>query len=243
MKNTLLPALLLSFLLLLAAGSCKKKTECVDGNGDFKMETRQTGDFDMIASNGAFKITFSQLDDYRVDVFAESNILPLILSNVVINTLFLEVEKDACYNSGQPVEITLTAPDLKSVTMTGSEMFTANNLNVDNLGFETHGSATVSCLLDVKMLAVSVIGSGDYNLAGSTGKGNISIPGSGTVYASALQQDSCEVAVSGSGDAYLFVRKYLHVVISGSGNVYYKGNPEEVVSEITGSGKLINEGK
>ncbi len=84
------------------------------------METRQTGTFNRIVTNGAFNITFSQASETRVDVFAESNILPLIQTSVSDQTLLVQVKNDGCYNTPQPVEVTLAAPDLKSVSLTGS---------------------------------------------------------------------------------------------------------------------------
>ncbi len=243
MKNKLFFALIPALAVLLTIGSCKKKTTCVDGNGDFTMETRQIGDFERIVSNGAFNITFSQASSTRVDVFAESNILPLIQTAVSDRTFIVEVKDDDCYNTTQPVEITLTSPVLESVTLSGSETFNANNLKLDVLNYETDGSATVNSLLDVNELTVSLNGSGDFNLAGSAKRGRFGIPGSGMIYASAFVTDSCEVIISGSGDAHVYVTKYLKATISGSGSVYYKGNPGEIISDITGSGELVDEGK
>ncbi len=228
---------------LLIAGSCKKKTTCVDGNGDFKMETRQTDDFNRIVSNGAFNITYSQANATRVDVFAGSNILPLIQTSVSAQTLLVRVKDGGCYNTLQPVEITLTSTDLKGVTLNGSGTFNGNNLNLNNLAFETNGSSTVNSTLDLNDLTISINGSGNYNLVGSAKKGRINISGSGILYSSAFVQDSCGIIISGSGDAHVYVTKYLDVTISGSGSVYYKGNPEEIISNITGTGGLIDEGK
>lgn len=243
MKNILLLVILPAVIVILSTGSCKKKTTCVDGNGEFQMETRQPGDFNRMVSSGAFNINYSQAGSPRVDVFAESNILPLILTTVTDQTLFINVKDDGCYSASQPVEVTLTSGDLKAVTLTGSETFTANNLKLGSLDMETDGSATVTGSLDLNELTVSLNGSGDYNLVGSANYGKYSVPGSGNIYASAFLQDSCEVILSGSGDVHVYVTKYLNVNISGSGSVYYKGNPGEIISNITGSGELINEGK
>ena len=242
MNKKLILAMIPVLALLLTIGSCKKKTTCVDGNGDFKMETRQTDPFNKIVSNGAFNINYSQASGTRVDVFAESNILPLIQTEVSDQTLIIQLQDDACYNAQQPVEITLTTPDLKAASLNGSETFNANNLNLDELSIETNGSATVNSSLDLNKLIINLNGSGDYNLVGSTKLGRFSIPGSGSIYASAFVQDSCEISLSGSGDVHVFVTKYLNVEISGSGSIYYKGNPGKIISNITGSGELIDEG-
>ncbi len=243
MKTKIILALIPSLMIILTIGACKKESECVDGNGDYKIDTRQPGDFNRIVSNGAFNINYSQTNSTSVDVFAESNILPIIQTTVTDQTLIIQVQDDGCYNAQQPVEVTLTSPDLKAVTLNGSETYTANNLKLDNLDMETTGSAMVNSSLDLNELTVTLSGSGNYTLVGSANTSRFNIPGSGNIFASVFVTDSCEVILSGSGDIHIYVTKYLKVMISGSGSVYYKGNPGEIDSTITGSGELINEGK
>ena len=50
---------------------------------------------------------------------------------------------------------------------------------------------------------------------------------------------SADITITGSGDVFTFVENSLIAFISGSGNIYLKGNPT-INKTITGSGKIIN---
>jgi hypothetical protein len=63
----------------------------------------------------------------------------------------------------------------------------------------------------------------------------VSISGSGTFDGSQLECRFGSVAVSGSGEAVVFVTEALEVDISGSGEVEYIGDPE-LSQSISGSG-------
>jgi hypothetical protein len=88
----------------------------------------------------------------------------------------------------------------------------------------------------------SLAGSGEIELWGIVGEGDLDISGSGKIKAFHLEQDKCHVSITGSGDMYVFVYDYLDAYISGSGNIYYRGNPLIDV-KITGTGSLINNNK
>ena len=47
-----------------------------------------------------------------------------------------------------------------------------------------------------------------------------------------------EISISGSGNCRCWVENDLEVRVSGSGSVYYKGDPEKVDARISGSGKV-----
>ena len=59
--------------------TCKKdnKSDCIEGNGDLKQETRDVGSFNRVKADGAYNISFSQISNTRVDLFGDSNVLPI----------------------------------------------------------------------------------------------------------------------------------------------------------------------
>jgi hypothetical protein len=83
-----------------------------------------------------------------------------------------------------------------------------------------------------------ISGSGKIQASGSADLVKTNISGSGKVLASDLQADRCDVRISGSGDVEINVKSELEANISGSGNVYYKGNPNKVNANSAGSGKV-----
>ncbi|TKC09296.1 GIN domain-containing protein [Pedobacter frigoris] len=88
---------------------------------------------------------------------------------------------------------------------------------------------------------VSLSGSGEIDIkdafpANDSFKVNIS--GSGEADLEKLEAKKADIDISGSGDAKIKVLENLKARISGSGKIYYLGNPV-IDSKISGSGKVI----
>ena len=108
-----------------------------------------------------------------------------------------------------------------------------------NIDSDISGSGKIVASIQVRDLAsVEISGSGKFEASGTAKEIKIDISGSGKVYASNLEVDKCEVRISGSGDVEINVKTELNANISGSGTVSYKGNPNHVNGNSSGSGKV-----
>ena len=231
------------FLILFGTGSCKKSPECVKGNNDFIQETRTLGAFNSVQLTGDASLYFSQGSESRADIFAESNIVPLITTTVNDQKMLsIGVKSDACYNTTHYPEVTLVSPDCYEFTLEGSGNFSTSEFNGDYYKITNTASGNVNTVLNTNRLVIDSRGSGNANFAGASVLCDISLAGSGNVYASNLASDTCLVVSDGSGNITVRVSSLLDVTIKGSGNVYYTGNPD-INSNITGSGELIQQGK
>lgn len=229
-------------LLVLSAG-CKKETKCIDGNGDLMQETRNLEQFTSVNLYSDSHLFFSQGVNSRADIFAESNIIPLITTTInAQKVLIIDVKNDECYNANHTPEVTLMSPDCFSFSLYGSGNFQANSLNMDRLNITSLGSGNMNSSFNAYYFNIESSGSGNANLAGSATRSSVKLLGSGNIYSKTATCDTCFILSEGSGDITLTVISYLDVEIKGSGNVYYTGDPE-VNSIITGSGLLIKEGK
>jgi len=229
-------------LLVLSAG-CKKETKCIDGNGDLLQETRNLEQYTSVDLYGDSHLFFSQGANSRADIFAESNIIPLITTTInAQKVLIIDVKNDECYNTNHTPEVTLMSPDCFNFSLYGSGNFQANSLNMDRLNITSLGSGNMNSSFSVSYFSIESSGSGNANFAGSTSRSGIKLLGSGNIYAKTVTADTCIVISVGSGDITLTAISYLDVEIKGSGNVYYSGDPV-IVQNITGSGLLIKEGK
>jgi hypothetical protein len=85
---------------------------------------------------------------------------------------------------------------------------------------------------------ISVAGSGDIELKGSSDKLVIGLKGSGYVNAYELAAVDVLVKVEGSGDIEVYPIESLNVSVFGSGDVYFKGNPNKVNIAEEGSGEV-----
>lgn len=242
MKNLLI--IISAGILLLVYNSCKKnETKCIDGNADIIQDQRDLDPFVNVAVIGAFLTSIDQTQSHSVDLFAESNIVPIIRTDVGNEQLRVIVQDGNCYNTNLPVEIHIHSPDYEIIQSDGSGDISLNNLDLDELTFNLNGSGNANAILDIQNFTLSNTGSGNATIVGNGNRGDYVNSGSGNIYASNYFQESAYLVSSGSGDVHIYATETLDVVLTGSGNVYYKGNPANINQNITGSGQLINEGK
>ncbi len=104
---------------------------------------------------------------------------------------------------------------------------------------DVSGSGHVVMTMNVyETASLGISGSGKIEASGSAGIVKADISGSGNVLAIGLESNKCEVRISGSGDVEIAVKEELDANITGSGTVSYKGNPNHVNSNASGSGKV-----
>ncbi len=109
----------------------------------------------------------------------------------------------------------------------------------ENMTLRNFGSGNMDLYVDTDNLDVFVSGSGDIYLEGLADNTDLTLSGSGWAKMFNLSADFSDVRISGSGSAEVTVDNDLDVIISGSGDLYYKGHPQ-ISSQVTGSGKVIN---
>lgn len=192
---------------------------CIDGQGAIVSETRSLGNFNSI-DNFIFAdilITQGSLEDVIIE--AQQNILDQL--NTVVASDELRLTVDRCIDIDEAIKVHITIPDIRSLMLTGVGDFIAQNE------------------FDLTDLSVTLTGVGDFNLQGTTTNFDISMVGAGDVKAFALNADICDINLTGTGDAEVFVKDELDVTITGTGSVFYKGDPT-ITSNITGTGSLVD---
>jgi hypothetical protein len=242
MKNQLL--LLLAAVLIIYSG-CKKDDDnpsCVQGDGNIVQDTRTLDEYNAVTLNGAFNVTIAKINASQIDLFGDENILNLIRTPVVNKSLTVGTENNVCYETQNTIEVTLSTPLLNSIVFNGAGMITGLNLVQDNLSFQTNGAAQITSAMTVSNLTTVINGAGDANLQGSATIANFTITGAGNIFASTLDTDECTIVISGTGDVRVHVNNKLNVTISGTGSVYYTGDPDDIVTNITGTGSVVDEG-
>jgi len=228
-------------LLTLISQSCHKGGPWgIKGKGENVTETKDLSGFDRIHLSIDADIYFTQDSVYKVEISAQPNILAVMKAEVNNYTLSFDYRRNVWDHN--KVKITIHAPDLRAVNISGSGDFNfQNEMNTNNLELTISGSGNIYFPeLNAKNLKLNVSGSGDVKIAnGTLISEDFTISGAGNVDAVSLTAQSAEVNVSGFGDIKVNVTENLDVTISGSGSVSYKGNPS-VSRNISGSGKLIH---
>ncbi len=169
-----------------------------------------------------------------------------------------EIEAVAVSGSGNIIGQSTIKTNNLDLNVSGSGSMTLEFDATGDVDGDVSGSGNLEIKGKCKSFDSDVSGSGNIDLSGTvdntasfgiSGSGKIrangsadfvkaDISGSGKVLAADLQTNRCEVRIAGSGDVEINVKNELNANISGSGSVYYKGNPNKVNANSAGSGKV-----
>lgn len=212
--------------------------------GQVIKEERSVSGFDRVDLEGFGEVILTQGDREALTVEADENMLPEIETEVRGRTLYLELKdryrrKAHWWGSKNGIKYYITMKTVRGFSVSGSGTITSEKIEANKLKIDISGSGNIDIeSLQAKDLNLRISGSGDCRLAGEVAAQNISISGSGTYVGRDLRSDETTVQVSGSGDVTVWVEKGIDVQISGSGKVEYKGNPEALSFQSSGSGKV-----
>ncbi|MBS1738626.1 MAG: DUF2807 domain-containing protein [Bacteroidetes bacterium] len=217
--KTFLVALVCSSVLLF---SCNKTK--IEGSGSVITEQRNVANFYSIKVNGSSKVYVTQGLRYSVSAKAYENLLPIIETRVENGILIIGYKNNANVSNDNS-EINITMPSLSSLELNGDGII-----------------STIGSFNNINNFSVSLSGSGIINVNSATPTNYIlNISGSGNINSFGVTSQNAVVNISGSGNASLSLTGSLKATISGSGNIYYKGDNINVTSNITGSGKVIKQ--
>ncbi len=129
--------------------------------------------------------------------------------------------------------------DLKRIKVLGGgsiEIITL--LSGDHLSFEMAGTGSIEAKVDTDKLDVIIYGSGDIELNGKAEELSLKVVGSGDFIAKNLNGEHLNASILGSGDSEVGEFKDMEVMIAGSGDLAYRGQPV-IDGRSPGSGRLV----
>lgn len=249
MKTSLLLVLVTGLSLVLTAGSCLQGKHVV-GSKNYISQEVKADHFNEIKLLGSANISYHQDTRSHVEIHGSDNIIPLVETYVDGNTLMIKFKKNVSIWKGK-LEIKVFAPELNKLSINGSgNIKLINGIQTSkDIEFHINGSGNIQGEgLNCRRMAVSINGSGDVRLqqiesqecqAGISGSGNINlkgkaiqakyaIAGSGNIQAADLEEENTDASISGSGNISCYASQKLVARVKGSGDIAYKGNPQEV---------------
>ncbi|MFZ6027125.1 MAG: head GIN domain-containing protein [Chloroflexota bacterium] len=198
-KLFVFPLILLLALSLSACGM-------VRGSGRVIDEERSVGDFDKIMLAGIGEVILTQGEEISLKIEAEDNLMRYLKTEVHGDTLVLGTKEEYAMLALQPtrpLKFYITVTDLEAITVAGS------------------GDVYADTLLEVKGMALTVLGSGNIRLE-------------------QIETDDISVNITGSGEIEVdsLTSKALTTTISGSGECSLEGEVTDQTVKITGSGSF-----
>jgi hypothetical protein len=225
---------------LIFLNACKEwRQDSVCGSSLVIEETRNVASFHSIDILGSCDLYFVKAAVQELRLVGEHNILPLISTWARGDgTLIIENKKD--YRSNTRVKVYVSMLEIQGFSIYGAGIVEGEHpFHSEELNLAIGGSGHMKMDATTQRINTSIYGSGDFFLGGRTNLHDVKIFGSGNVNALDLITSKTEIRLAGSGNCYVYVKDVLDVVLFGSGNIYYKGNPGVINSCISGSGQLI----
>lgn len=210
----------------------------VEGNGNVKRQTRETGHFSGLAMALPGKVEIRRGERDAVVVEADDNLLALIETVVEDGTLQIRTRRAVSLRT-RNLRVFVTARDLDRLAMAGSGSIDADRMNGARVQFDIGGSGDISVgHIEGERVVANLGGSGSLKAGGGAARTvSISIGGSGNIDLGRVRAESANVTIAGSGDATLWVRDSLATTVMGSGDVGYYGDPR-VSKSAMGSGSV-----
>ena len=235
-KIILKSALLLSICTSLFFASCD--FDGTRSEGDLVTENRSAKDFHALDISVPGKVIVHTGPDYKVEVEGEETAMPYLETEVKNGSLHIYFSRNV--RDVDNLTITVTAPAFDAFDISGSaEVIVHDPLDGISLDVDISGSGDLD-ITDVAYdrIDLKVSGSGDILLKGATDQSiTFNVSGSGNIEALDCPTPKAIVKVSGSGTVKCHALDTLRATVSGSGDVFYLGNPSLDV-DISGSGKV-----
>lgn len=221
MKLSILFLVMTAFLL--NAISCHSETfvnysNCVQGSGILKTESRNLAEFNSIETDGAFTVKIAcQSANQSLKVTADDNLLKHIVTRLKGSTLQITTNKPLCTQNDMVVEIAMK--DLTNMTSSGSTDISVAKVNNREFSLKMEGA-------------------GSADISGRTDSFKARMSGSAELKAQEFKAKNVNLKIEGASEANVYAQDKLNVTVEGVGDVNYYGNPKEVVKEIMGVGSI-----
>ena len=207
--------------------------------GDDVSEIRDVGKFDGVEFRGLGEVYLTQGGDTELRLVGDEALLEEVESFVDSGILVIKNDSWMKFWRKKPITVYIRIPVVKKLGVAGSgAIYGDSKIYSDYLKLELAGSGEIELDVATQVLGSIISGSGEIRLSGTTKKLQHTTAGSGDLKGLDLEAEVSELKISGSGRCELTVSDRLDVLISGSGKVFYRGNPGAVNQEVSGSGKI-----
>jgi Putative auto-transporter adhesin, head GIN domain len=212
-----------STLLLAALGAML--AGCASDSGPARTENRAVGSFHAIELRGAAEMLVEVGKGPALSITAGERVLQATSIEVRDGVLVVLVrEQGGWFQRGKVAKLTVQAPTLDSVQISGAGDFKLRDVSGESL-------------------AIVVQGAGRVEANGTTARLTARIDGAGNADLTRLVATDAEVAVNGAGKLDLNVTGTLAAEVNGVGSIRYAGNPAKVVPSVQGVGTISPAGE
>ncbi len=254
MKKSLKIHGFISLILLFTISSyCNANNKKIIASSNYiTKEIKDVASFTKIILTGSPDVEYRQNKGNKstIQIYGSDNLIDKVETRIHNGALEIRLQPGTSYSGDSRLKIILSSPQLDEASIMGSgDIDLIGTLQGENLKLHINGSGDIDAEnlkyesvyllisgsgdidlenINSKRLSAGIQGSGDIKLKGKTNEGIYSIDGSGDIQATQLTAESVRASIAGSGDINCNALQRLEGRISGSGDISYSGNPEQL---------------
>jgi hypothetical protein len=223
----------------------KKGCDCLKGTGNITTEERTVQPFNKINIEDNINLYISIDTAYSLSVEAGSHLLPEIKTEVTDSCLYLKNENKCNWvrSFKNKINVSIRCKNLKDIyyNKCSGNIYTSDTIYSDDFNVDDfNGSGEINILLVSKNSFFRIhTGPGDIFVKGRSENAYVYSAGNGLIDLGSYASDNVVVSSKSTNSSYVNVKNNLDVHIDYVGDVFYKGDPANIKTEYSGSGKLI----
>ena len=231
---------------LSAACSKLNPGDCFKNAGPVSTQTRSAESFRYIHMKNNIDVFITYGQEYGIEVRAGKNMMTGIKTEIDNRTLTISNENTCNWlrSYDSPLEVYITTPAIDSIVyMSSGNLTCLNTYAADSIQIDVlEGAGSINLLLNTKKSVVNLhYGTVDLTMKGHSHLNYIYSAGYGPADLSKLDTEFSYLTNNSTNNCRVRARLELYVEIHNVGDVYYSGDPAEIKSWITSTGKLIKE--
>jgi putative autotransporter adhesin-like protein len=192
----------------------------VHGSGVAATQSRDLPPFASVDLAGTNNVVAHVGGTQSVVVHADDNLIELVTTDVRSGELV--IADSGSFTARTPMRVDVSVPTLDAVALSGDGIMTVDAVSARQFTVQLPGSGVLRASGTVHRLDATLGGSGDVQLEGLTAR-------------------DATVAVTGSGRLQVHATATLDASVSGSGAIFYAGEPRHVTTSVTGTGAIIKQ--
>jgi len=220
---------------------------CGKNNGEIITTNHDLSPFHSIELNGVFDVELIEDNHFSIQISGSDAVTKDLTFEVVDQLLNIDNTDTKLWLNPKldPPLLTISGKGLKFIDVNETcNIKTLNTITTDTFGIVLGGKLNIATIdLDTKWFYYwnTAPNGGKVTLTGKAGYVQIYNSTLMSVDASQLPCDGATVETNSKSDVRVFVRNKLEYSITGTGNIYLKGNPSEIIpGELASTGRLIH---
>ncbi len=215
--------------------------EQLTGNGEVTTHRKSVQPFNEINIDGVLNVYLYQSSVNKVEVRTDENLHNLVEVETSNNALYVKTRSDKEYEATQ-MDVHIYSPDYTGIELRGvSALYCKDTLSLNSINIEKENTGFMLFKAVLNHLSIETIGIGDMELQGKAINTVVTNSMIGDVLAYGFKTKDMDFSHSGTGKVEINVTNYLNIEISGTGDVYCKGNPKTIKKTVTGVGRVYIE--